>query len=409
MRIAIITFFYKPAGGGIPTYVDNISKKLAEMGHKVDIITASYNGQKIERDGKITTYRLPCMNIMGKKINENKKGAHDLLDFLRNYAKRNPDIFLVQNTHAAISAMGHTLSINMAALENNIPLILTVHAFLDNNEYTQLKLGMIKNMHWNKIISVGSTLAQDLFNKGIESESLEIIPPPVDTERFHNKLSKKWLRSRIKVGDNETLILHASRLDSERVAKEKGVYTLLKAFASLKEDNIKLLIASAPTIPINQRRKEETIGRLKEIAKLLKISNKVIIESFDPEDMHHVYSGADLFVMASQMESFGLVYAEALACGIPVIGTSVGGVPEVIDDGKSGHLVAPDHPVELAKTIKKMLKNKALMRKRGIYGRKQVENKIHLEKVCRNLVGICESVIKSNKKGSSFFNILSNE
>jgi len=409
MRIAIITFFYKPAGGGIPTYVDSISKKLADMGHKVDIITASYNGQKIERDGKITTYRLPCMNIIGKKMHENKKGSHELLDFLRNYAKRNPDIFLVQNTHAAISAMGHSLSINMAALENNIPMILTVHAFLDDNEYTHLKLGMIKNMHWNKIISVGSNLAQDLFNRGIESESLEIIPPPVDTERFHNKLSKKWLRSRINVGDNETLLIHASRIDSDKVAVDKGVYTLLKAFSLLKSDNIKLLIACAPTVPLNQRRKEETIGKLKETCKLLKVGNQVIFETFEPQDMHHVYSGGDLFVMASKNESFGLVYAEALACGIPVIGTSVGGIPEIVDDGKSGHLVSPGQHVELAKTIKKMLRNRDLMRKRGLYGRKQIEDKINIEKVCKNLLGICESVIKNNKKGSSFFNTLSNE
>jgi glycosyltransferase involved in cell wall biosynthesis len=268
---------------------------------------------------------------------------------------------------------------------------------------------MIKNLHWNKIISVGSNLAQDLFNRGIESESLEIIPPPVDTEKFHHKLSKKWLRSRINVGDNETLLIHASRIDSDKVAIDKGVYTLLKAFSLLKSDNIKLLIACAPTVPLNQRRKEETIGKLKESAKLLKIGNQVVFETFEPQDMHHVYAGGDLFVMASKNESFGLVYAEALSCGIPVIGTSVGGIPEIVDDGKSGHLVQPGQHVELAKTIKKMLRNRDLMRKRGLYGRKQIEDKINIEKVCKNLLGICESVIKSNKKGSSFFNTLSNE
>jgi glycosyltransferase involved in cell wall biosynthesis len=118
--------------------------------------------------------------------------------------------------------------------------------------------------------------------------------------------------------------------------------------------------------------------------------------------MHHVYNGADLYVMASQMESFGLVYAEALSCGIPVIGTSVGGVPEVIDDGKSGILVSPDNHVELAKAMKRMLKTRPRMKKMGKQGRKHVREELELEKVSKALVGICESVIKSNKNKDTF-------
>jgi glycosyltransferase involved in cell wall biosynthesis len=409
MRIAIVTFFYKPAGGGVPRYVESISKKLAEMGHKIDIITASYSGQKIERDGKITVYRLPCMDILGKKDKENKENSHEFLKFLRNYAKRNPDVILAQNTHAAVGAIGHSLALNMASLESNIPLILTVHAFIQDDEHASLKLGLLKNLYWEKIISVGSTLAEDLFNKGLNPENLKIINPPVDTEKFTPGLSKKWLRSRINVGENETLLMHASRLDSQKVAEEKGVFTLLKAFSSIKDKDVKLLLACAPTVPTLQQRKEETIEKIKETAKLLKIDNRVIIETFDPDEMHHVYSGADLFVMASQMESFGLVYAEALACGIPVIGTSVGGVPEVIDDGKTGELVAPDQPVELAKTIKKLLKNKAAMKKMGMHGREHVVENLNLDKICRAILGICESVIKNNKSEGSFFTKLSGE
>jgi glycosyltransferase involved in cell wall biosynthesis len=281
-------------------------------------------------------------------------------------------------------------------------MILTVHAFINNDEYASLKLGMLKNLHWDKIISVGSHLAESLFNKGVNSENLKIIPPPVDTTKFKPGLTKKWLRSRISVSENETLLLHASRLDSNRVAEEKGVFTLLKAFSSLKGKNLKLLIATAPTIPALEMNKQETINKVLETAKLLKVDGKVIVETFQPEEMHHVYNGADLYVMASQMESFGLVYAEALSCGIPVIGTSVGGVPEVIDDGKSGFLVSPDNHVELSKAIKRMLTNKPRMRKMGKYGRKYIREEIELDKVSKALVGICESVIKSNKNEDNF-------
>lgn len=410
MRLAIITYFYKPAGGGVPRYVDNISKKLAELGHKVDIITASYNGHKVERDGKITIYRLPCMNIIGKKDKENKQGAHELLRFLRNYLKRKPDVILAQNMHAAVGAVGHAFAINMAALESNVPLILTLHSFIEqgNKGNAEIKLAIIKNLDWKKIISVGSTLAESIYNMGVESGDIVIIPPPVDTTKFKPGLGKKWLRSRVKIAENETLLLHASRLDSPKVAEEKGVFVLLKALASIKEKDVKLLIACAPTIPSLQQRKDETIEKIKQTAKLLKIDNRVLVETFDPEEMQHVYSGADLFVMASQMESFGSVYAESLACGIPVIGTSVGGVPEVVDDGKTGELVPPNDHVSLAKAIRRVLKDKRRMIIMGGNGRHHVEESFELNKICRSILGICESVIKKNKTENSFFSDLPN-
>ena len=409
MRIAIITYFYKPVGGGIPRYVDNISKKLAELGNKVDIITASYGAHKVERDGRITTYRLPCMDILAKTEKQNRESSHELLRFLRNYLKRKPDVILAQNVHALTGAMAHTLAINMAAIESNVPLILTLHSFIQEDEYASLKIGLMKNLHWQKIISVGSNLAESMYNLGAESDDLVIIPPPVDIEKFNDGLSKKWLRSRVGIGENETLILHAGRVDSPKVAEEKGVFTLLKALASIKDKDVKVLFACPAAIPAFQQRKDETIDKIKKTAKLLKVDNRIFIETFDQDEMHHVYSGADLYVMASQMESFGLVFAEALACGIPVIGTSVGGIPEIIEDGKSGELVPPNDHVQLSKTIRKVLNNRERMKKMGQNGRKHVEENFELDRVCRSILGTCESVIKRNKKDSSFFSALSNE
>ena len=73
------------------------------------------------------------------------------------------------------------------------------------------------------------------------------------------------------------------------------------------------------------------------------IKNRVSVESFGMDEMPLVYNGSDIFAMASQMESFGLVYAEAMACGIPVVGTSVGGIPEIINNNVAGFLVEPDN------------------------------------------------------------------
>ena len=97
------------------------------------------------------------------------------------------------------------------------------------------------------------------------------------------------------------------------------------------------------------------------------------------------------------MESFGLVYAEALACGIPVIGTSVGGVPEIIDNGKTGYLVEPDNPVELSKRIQLLINNPEKRKIMGEKGRKIIEKRFNSKKITDNLIGVFNS-ITNNKK-----------
>ena len=397
MRICIVTFFYKPAGGGIPRYVDNISKELARLGHKIDIITASYEEDKTERFGKITIFYLKCMNIFTKNEQENKENSREFLNFMRKYLKRKPKIINAQNLHAATRAVGHSLALNMICLEKNIPLTNTTHSFIQQDENAKLKLSLLSHLLWEKIISVGSNLAESLFNQGIPSENIKIIHPPIDTSIFIPNLGKKWLRSRINISDKDFLIIHASRIDNLKVTEEKGVFTLLKALSLIKEKEVKLLIAAAPTNPVFEQQKAEAIEKIKETSKLLGISNRVIIQTFNPEEMHLVYNGADLFVMASKMESFGLVYAEALACGIPVIGTAVGGIPEVIDDGKTGSLVPPDNPVELSKTIRYLIKNPNKMVKMGKLGRENIIERFDIGKISKNLIGVYESIINKKK------------
>ena len=112
--------------------------------------------------------------------------------------------------------------------------------------------------------------------------------------------------------------------------------------------------------------------------------------------MAYVYNGADIFCMASKMESFGLVYAEALACGIPVIGTSVGGIPEIIDNGKTGYLTEPNNHVELAKRIEFLLHNKDKIKLMGERGRKTMEKRFGLKNTSDNLIGIFNSTLDKN-------------
>jgi len=113
--------------------------------------------------------------------------------------------------------------------------------------------------------------------------------------------------------------------------------------------------------------------------------------------MSLVYNGSDIFVMASQMESFGLVYAEAMACGLPVIGTSVGGVPEIIINNITGFLVPPDNPVELGKKIEIFITDEKKREKMGKAGMNRIQSRFNVKKTIDRLLGIFQSCIENNK------------
>src|SRR5690606_23292893 len=146
---------------------------------------------------------------------------------------------------------------------------------------------------------------------------------------------------RIDISEDDFLVLHASRIDNMKVAQEKGVLTLIQAMSQVKDREVKLLLAAAPTAPFSEEQKSKAIEKIMQLARLNGIEKRLVIKTFSPEEMPLVYNGADLFVMASHMEAAGLVYAEAMASGLPTIGTAVGGIPEVIESGRSGELVPP--------------------------------------------------------------------
>jgi glycosyltransferase involved in cell wall biosynthesis len=81
------------------------------------------------------------------------------------------------------------------------------------------------------------------------------------------------------------------------------------------------------------------------------------------DELVDLYAQADVFAMPSLIEAFGMVFLEAMAAGVPVIGTRVGGVPEMITDGKNGRLVSPQDSVELAAALVEVLLNPALQEK----------------------------------------------
>ncbi len=281
-------------------------------------------------------------------------------------------------------------------METGVPVVLRMHAHLER----EIEIALLKDLMWIKLMGVSKSVNDAAYKVGANVKKLSFVYPGVDTEFFRNGLGKGWLRHRINIPNNEILILHASRITGSKehfYLEYKGITTLIRAFSILAKTNknIKLLIATAKPPKIWEENFQNELKKIEELSEVHGIKNSIIVKSFELDDMPHVYNGSDIFVMASQMESFGLVYAEAMACGIPVIGTSVGGIPEIISDNLTGFLVVPNDPVELSKKIDVLINNEELRVNMGQEGIKAVKQNFDLKKMTDRLLGIFNSCIEN--------------
>lgn len=133
-----------------------------------------------------------------------------------------------------------------------------------------------------------------------------------------------------------------------------------------------------------------TGGRLeyyRQLAAELSVRDNVNFVGFvEHQHMPSQYARADLFVLPSRRESFGLVLAEAMACGLPVVSTTTGAIPEVIDDGVTGLLVPPEDPHALADAINSLVSDPEQRRAMGIAGRQRVEKYFTWDKVAERVL-----------------------
>lgn len=134
---------------------------------------------------------------------------------------------------------------------------------------------------------------------------------------------------------------------------------------------------------------------LKLLAKELGIEKSVIFLGFR-EDIQEILIATDLLALTSDFEGMPNVILEAMACGLPVVGTRVGGIPEVVEDGISGILVKPDNPLEVSNAVKLLLQETALRQKMGRRGREIIEQRFGLNKMIESYSSVYSQLLKSS-------------
>jgi D-inositol-3-phosphate glycosyltransferase len=198
---------------------------------------------------------------------------------------------------------------------------------------------------------------------GADPARIRVIPPGVDLERFH-PIPTARARERLGLDPNCRSILFVGRIEPL-----KGIDTLLWAISLIARKRPDLTCGMCvPIIGGNPYRVEDNdeMVRLQALRRALGIEEVVtFLGAQDQDVLQYHYAAAEMVVMPSDYESFGMVALEAMACGTPVIASDVGGLAYLVRHGRTGYRVPPRDPGALAEKITRLLMDEGLRRRMG--------------------------------------------
>jgi glycosyltransferase involved in cell wall biosynthesis len=415
MRICLLTYRGNPYSGGQGIYVYYLSREFQRMGHEVEVI-ASAPLPKVSEG--VLLHQLRSSSIY-----------HPGSSFKRNLPKvRNPiDLYELCASHLGIFAEPWAFSFRaygklkelckqrrfdiihdnqglgyglLLMKRLNIPVIATIHhplpidrqADLEQAKglrerwrikkfYSFIRMQAFVARHLDRIITVSQSSAKDtrLFFK-VPADKLRVVYNGIDTAIYNkNEEANQNRNGLIMVGNTDD--------------RKKGVLHLLQALQLLREDEIKLTIVDDAE---RHSSYVEDVGPLPSYGfKLVRKLNLDGLVHFTgrltQDELVKCYSAAKIAVVPSLYEGFGLPAAEAMACGIPVIATTGGALPEVV--GNAGILVPPGKADALAVAIKQLLNDEETQQRMSEAGRKRVEEKFNWEQAAIRTLEVYQEVL----------------
>lgn len=389
MRILHVSPSIGPLRGGLSTAVQQLCQGLAKAGTDVTLVTTDDNGTgrldvdlgiPIAQDGYTAWYfsrqtELYCFSWP-----------------LTGWLSRNIHEYDCVHIHGVFSYVGMPASV--LARINSVPYLITPHGILMSwgREHRRPMLKKLSLQSVEKNIFRGAAV----IHYTSEQEKNEvpslfrhipsiITPLGIDLEPFLHLPSPGWLRSRFEALGGRLVILFLSRLDSK-----KGLDILLSSFQqTIRQDvNAALVIAGdgEPTFVESLRKEVARLG----------IGADVIFTGFlNEKEKVAAMADADIFVLSSRSESFGVAVVEAMACGLPVIISDQIGIHPQVSESGAGFIV-PCEEGALTKTLRELAMNDNLRHHMGLAAAALAKQQFSLEAMARAMVEIYERIASHN-------------
>lgn len=354
-RITVVASYFYPKIGGLENYAYLLAKNLHTSGkYKVSVVTSNYDGKGYRQeiiDGMIV-HRLPIwVRVSNTPIN-----PMWFWSLRKIFAVEQPDIV---HAHSPVPFLPDLA----AQAANDRAFVLTYHSgsMLKKKMPIDLLIGVYENIFLpilfkraNAVVAVSQEFAKRKFPQFVNK--ISFIPTGVDLKRF-TKASLPEKKTVTYVGRIET------------TSSWKGIEQLLQAMA--------LVIKKTPDAALELIGGGDAIEHYRQRAQELGIGASVVFAGPQlGKDLVDSYQRSSVIVLpsTSDSEAFSIALIEAMASGRPIIGTNIGGTPQVIDNGKNGLLVPPKDPVALADAIEKMITDKTLAQQLADEGARRAQN-----------------------------------
>ena len=351
-------------------HVRQLASALSEMGIEVDIFTKTHNGQSDEGEWINDKVRVIHLNAGDVDVPLENLFEHlpEFLEEFRVYHDKNDVTYQAIHSHYWMSGwVGQGISDYL-----NIPHLVTFHTLArikmqsrpgeqESLRRQDTETDIMREA--DKIIAFSSherDAMMRLYNAPFER--IEMVPCGVDLSRF-KPLDRFQSRERLGI-KGEKVFLYVGRIESL-----KGVDLLLETTAHLEiNENVKVLVVGGDDGTGHD------VLRLKQRAKELDIEGIVkFVGRVDQDQLPIYYNAADVCVVPSFYESFGLAALESMACGTPVVAYRVGGLPTIIKHGRTGYLKSWRCPEAFANSLEMITSSNSLIEAMGQASRERAE------------------------------------
>ncbi len=332
------------------TATHNLLRELARRGHRITVYSTRLSGSQhsTEVDSLMTE------NLVLRQFRSYVEGVFFSPSLVRHLAASDLSRF---DVIYVINSRNFTSNIALlSGLRARDRLVFSAHGSLlayphvPNMRFTKRMAHKVQDPFLSKllrqvrlVIAVSKAEAEDCVEFGIDRSRIHVIGNGVDRDVF--KPGESTFRRRLGIED-EFLVCYVGRLDPI-----KGLPVLLEAFESLLRVNRRTRLAIiGPDFGMKQSLIHQAVR--------LNIRQYVFfLEEVTPEELVSTYRAADVLVIPSYFEVFGMAALEAIACGTPVVASNVGGLPEIVQEGVSGHLVPPGDPEAIASKLLTLARN----------------------------------------------------
>jgi len=370
--VAVPRRFVHDDWGGVETYVLDTARRIIGMGHKLEVVCPSiFTGVREEEIGGVpvrrTPYFYPYLGLSESSRRQMDKVGGNLFSFsLMRKLMRMTSLDLIHlHTGNRVGGIARTV-----ARRRKIPYVITLHGghfTIPPEELETLTAPAKGALDWGKVLGwlVGSRRVLDdaaaVFcisrqeqrevQERFPGKRVEYLPNGADVDRFSQGDGSRF-RSAYGIPTSARLLVTVAR-----IAPQKNQLLVVKALSELRRKDPNVQVAFVGSVN-NEDYHEELMRCARESGVVDAVT---IVPGLKPEDplLVDAYHAADVFVLPSMHEPFGIVVLEAWAAGRPVIASRVGGIPDFVDDGVNGLLFDSDDTVSFVRACDSLTEERA--------------------------------------------------